>query len=279
MPCAVAYRQGNVLLNGEQCLIVWDAETQTEHFVRQASFDTREPDFGFVVPTPTVPTLGEADEAVFKVLADYVRPFLAVGRGSRSGASSGGSGVEVLQVQDVGDYRATTVRAKDGRSLSAWLSANGYKSRPALTQWSAYYAKKKWVFTALKFMGHREGLEPTKALRLSFKTKSPHYPYKMPKDTWPGGWHRPMTVYFVASEEQYGRYAQTKAAWEAQWVWSGEMNNALITDVVDLAGLSYAQIPSRPVLTVMRNRSNDHGYGEDLEFCGSPNPVDRLLNL
>lgn len=278
-PCAVASRRGSVLLNGEQSLIIWDAATHTEHFIRQASFDTTEPDFGFVVPTPTVPELGEVDAAVFQVLAAYIAPLLPIGRGAKSGASSGGPGVEVLQVQDVGDYRATTVRAKDGRSLSGWLAQNGYKARPALTQWCQSYAKKKWVFTALKFMGHREGQQPTKALRLSFKAQNPHYPYKMPKDTWPGGWQRPMTVYLVSSEERLGRYGQTKGDWEAQWVWSGEISSALLADIVDLTGLTYAHIPPRPVLTVLRNKRNDHGYNEDLEFCESPDPVDRLLNL
>ena len=41
-------------------VILWDAATQTEHFIRRASFKSEAEDFGFLVPTPTQPALNES---------------------------------------------------------------------------------------------------------------------------------------------------------------------------------------------------------------------------
>lgn len=279
-PCALASRTGGVTLTGEKAVIVWNPVTHTQHFIRQAQFASEEADYGFVVPTPSVPQLGEVDNAVFSVLSNYVKPFLPVPRplsGGRGLAGTGG-GIEILQVQTVGDYTATTVRAKDGKSLDAWLKQNGYRSRAALTSWSQYYAKKKWVFTALKFTGHRPGEDATQALRLSFRTAVPHYPFKMPKDTWPEGWQRPMTVFVIAPEEQRGRYVASKVDWEAKWLWSGEFSGSVVSDFLEMSGLSERDLPRDPVLTVLANNENLHGYGEDLEFCAPRDPVAWLMS-
>jgi hypothetical protein len=62
-PCAPVMRAGsNATLNNENALIVWNKTTSTEHFIREAHFDTDTPDFGFLVPTPTQPTLNMLTE-------------------------------------------------------------------------------------------------------------------------------------------------------------------------------------------------------------------------
>ena len=55
-------------VNAEQAVILWDAATKTEHFIRAASFTSTSADFGFLVPTPTLPTLHEADARLFDSL-------------------------------------------------------------------------------------------------------------------------------------------------------------------------------------------------------------------
>lgn len=52
-----------VAVADESAIIVWDAATETQHFVRRASFRTDAEDFGFLVPTPSRPRLAEADDA------------------------------------------------------------------------------------------------------------------------------------------------------------------------------------------------------------------------
>ena len=72
-PCAPAPRNGQfVTINEEAAVIVWDAKTKTEHFIRMASFSGAE-DFGFLVPTPTKPELAEAQYAMDTV-SELIRP-------------------------------------------------------------------------------------------------------------------------------------------------------------------------------------------------------------
>src|SRR5262245_60733268 len=53
----------------EQVVMIYDRENETEHFVREVRFDAGDDSFGFVVPTPTQPTVG-AEKSPFKSLGD-----------------------------------------------------------------------------------------------------------------------------------------------------------------------------------------------------------------
>src|SRR5437764_76847 len=63
-----------VAIASETAVIVWDEKGQTQHFIRRASFATEAKDFGFLVPTPTKPTLAEADDQAFAELARITAP-------------------------------------------------------------------------------------------------------------------------------------------------------------------------------------------------------------
>ncbi len=77
--CCAVSRLGEPVINADQTvLILWDAETRTEHFVRKASFRGGGADFGFLVPTPALPELSESDSGVFQALADITRPVAAL---------------------------------------------------------------------------------------------------------------------------------------------------------------------------------------------------------
>src|SRR5262245_43952479 len=52
---------GKPVVNADQTvLIIWDAATKTEHFIRRASFKSQADDFGFLIPTPDRPELSES---------------------------------------------------------------------------------------------------------------------------------------------------------------------------------------------------------------------------
>src|SRR5687767_12383299 len=64
--CAPVPRAGQFIrIAEESAIIAWDEKTRTEHFIRRATFDTDAPDFGFLVPTPSEPALGEVDNSAF----------------------------------------------------------------------------------------------------------------------------------------------------------------------------------------------------------------------
>ncbi len=223
--CAVALRPdvpgSAVEVAAETALIVWDEATKTEHFVRAASFASTSADFGFLVPTPTRPTVEEADPAVFRTLTSTtaprtqtivktVRPELSCGSLRTETFSAGGAvrsqpgGVEVLEKKKVGDYDVAVLKADDAGPLREWLDKNGYDARPQLAEWLKVYVQNKWVLTAFKISTDR----PAKAaagppstgksnpagavppspnahpvpVRMSFQTDRPFYPYREPAD-------------------------------------------------------------------------------------------------
>ena len=68
--CCPAPRRGQPVVNADQTVIlIWDAATKTEHFIRQASFKSEAEDFGFLVPSPSRPELDESGNEAFGFLS------------------------------------------------------------------------------------------------------------------------------------------------------------------------------------------------------------------
>src|SRR5262249_53157744 len=61
-------------LSYEQYLLLWDAATRTQHFIRKASFHSAADDFGFLVPTPARPELEESGNEAFSFLQKLTEP-------------------------------------------------------------------------------------------------------------------------------------------------------------------------------------------------------------
>jgi len=80
--CCPAWRPGQpVRIADQQILVIWDPDTRTEHFIREAKFSARaegvegRPEgFGFLVPSPTLPEIAAADGSVFGHLNDRIKP-------------------------------------------------------------------------------------------------------------------------------------------------------------------------------------------------------------
>ena len=73
--CATVGKRGtHVAIASETALVIWDEETRTQHFIRRAWFATKTPYFGFLVPTPTRPTLAEAPDELFMRLLRWTKP-------------------------------------------------------------------------------------------------------------------------------------------------------------------------------------------------------------
>lgn len=271
IPCCTAYGENPITLAAEKALIVWDADKKVEHFIRQASFSGKAKDFGFIVPTPTKPDVAAVDAAAFDRLARVVAESLrAETRAADSAKSedSGAAGIEVLERLRVGDYEATIVKATDGKAMNDWLKSNGYHSRPAMESWLDHYAKKSWIFTALKFVREPGSTEKeTSALRLSFKADEPFYPYKMPDDTWPKGHVRPLSLFYVSSGKAKATYTGGKDGWEANTVWSGKLPDAELAGLSEEIKLSPSDLPKDATLTLLENNTNKMGYDRDLIFA------------
>lgn len=272
MACCIVNQGQRVLMTHENVIIVWDEKSKTQHFIRQASFDSNSKQFGFIVPTPTEPTFSVADDQAFNRLQNLMPvPENVVTDAAAGGMETKSAGVQVIKTEQVGDYQATVIKATNGQAMNDWLKDNDFISRPSMTEWLDNYAKKSWVFTALKYKADFQTLTRTDAIRISFKTDRPHYPYKMPKDTWPDGHNRPLKLYFVAASSIDARYVDTNDNWEAKKQWTGPLPNDQRPLLAKELGLTESDLPANAQVTIFENGRNENGYDEDLMFVAATN--------
>ncbi len=251
--CAPVMKKGDeVRIASESALIVWDEKTKTEHFIRRANFDTSAAYFGFLVPTPTMPKLSEVPDSTFTMLEQWTKAevkvetkyvyrsmFGGVTRndfavGARAAPEEKGppprAAVEVLDRVKVAGLDAVILRATDAEKLRQWLGKHGYDARPALTEWLDWYVKNEWVITAFQFKKENAaaGGLSSNAVRMTFETEKPFYPYREPADARPKNYTGPprlLKVFFVGT----GRFDGTLGA-DGAWHARTEHSRALTAD-------------------------------------------------
>ncbi len=284
--CTVSRGGERVQIADQEILIVWDPATKTEHFVRRASFATTSASFGFLVPTPGVPELGEAPDALFTRLGDAIKPehkrvrayelgmFLfpaLAAKGVMRGVDSS-IGVRVLGEQRVAGYDAAILEADDPAALVQWLKDKGYDSRPEMEAWLAPYVALRWKLTAFKLAPADDGnlgkaTEAMKyAVRMSFATDLPLFPFRTPADqqgidpTRGGGGL--LRVFFAGPTKVAGALGAT--AWDARTTYARGRDD-LGTIVGD--GLPAGKAPATGWLTVFEDRRWPRASTEDLWFA------------
>lgn len=198
--CATAPPRGEeVRVAQEEAIIIWDAATKTEHFIRRAGFTSSAEKFGFLVPTPTVPELSEIDSFVFQHLAYQIRPETRteyVGTSyepscvaclyyAKDGSRAGAPEVRVLGIASVAGYDASILQANDTGALLQWLAAHGFEATPELEAWLEPYVRNQWTVTAFEIAAAPAAGETSKpassaSVRMSFVTNRPFYPYREP---------------------------------------------------------------------------------------------------
>jgi len=231
--CATAPPENFVVnIVAEDALIVWDDERKIEHFVRRADFRSdsmaklRASGFGFLVPTPTRPELGEVPDQIFSQLEEAIRPerisetryeviwascgLLSAGRpGDAASGATAVAPVQVLERSRVAGFDAAVLKATDADALSRWLTDHGYAFRPALRDWLNRYVDSQWIITAFKIATESaagDGIG-TAAVRMSFATERPFYPYREPEDARQHPRRRSLRLFVAGPARLQGRIA------------------------------------------------------------------------
>ena len=233
--CCAVTRDARAVVNADQAVImVWDAAQKTQHFIRQASFKSDAEDVGFLVPTPSRPQLEESGDAAFATLRTITAPRseskgFAVPMGC-SAAAPTRSSVRVIEEKRVAGFDATVLTAANGTDLAVWLREHGYSYSPQVAEWAHPYVAGGWMMVALKVAKPKDGRTNPNihaaALRLSFKTDRPLFPYREPESASAakrlGTSDRLLRIYFIGD----GRYRATigdNGKWSGHVVWSGDI--------------------------------------------------------
>lgn len=252
--CAAAPRPGeSVGVTAEEAVILYDAATKTEHFIRRANFRTEAKEFGFLVPTPAKPELAESRADIFSTLhsatqarhvpSGTVRRIVQKRNLPQSAARAGGAAApQVLdEKKNLAGYDLVVLKAEDVDGLKAWLVARGYDARPALMTWLTWYVEHGWVITAFKVAKAPDAPYDrwNKAVRMSFPTAAPFYPYREPadmrSDAAPGG--RSLRVFFLGGRRYAGTLGEG-GTWAGRTVWANACPDYARKNVAQGLGLA-----------------------------------------
>lgn len=253
--CYVAPRPGDqVQIAQETAVIVWDAEHKTEHFIRQGTFTTSSRDFGFLVPTPSVPEFSEVDTRLFRDLKTLTAPKVIRQTRPKS-APAGGCGcsstgfeaarttvdaplpmapaVTVHAEQTIAGQDVVVLSAADAGAIADWLKEHEYSVDDSLAMWMAPYVEQGWKITAFRFSRNETapGDLQSRAVCLSFVTDQPFYPYREPAPSAEvlglarqgrlAG--RLLRVYFLGPERVQGHLGAEQHPWPGTHAWSRDL--------------------------------------------------------
>lgn len=242
-PCAPAPPQGKeVQIADEEAVILWEPLTQTETFIRRATFVSTAQSFGFLVPTPTLPVLADVPDdlgaerrAIAPRQVEETSGFeldptplalTCMGGGMKGAAMDDARAVRVMQTAHVAGYDATTLAADDPAALAAWLGQHGYATTPELTAWLARYTETHWVITAFVVASDEKAEHydvSTRNVKMTFKTDRPFYPYREPASA-KSAPQRLLRVWMFAPERMTGTIGT--APWPGTTLWSGNYHAA-----------------------------------------------------
>jgi hypothetical protein len=284
--CCPVGRSGKPVVNADQTvIIVWDHVKKQQHFIRKASFASTDKDFGFIIPSPTEPSLGESGDEAFNYLQRLTSPEVI-----KRPRPSGGCGcadarppspetdrVVVLQEKEVAGYNAVVLEASDSTSLTKWLAEHGYAYSADIAAWAQPYIDQKWKFTALKVSTKQpeatDKLVQATALRLSFQTDRPLFPYREPASTEFAKelkrQSRLLRIYFVAERRYDGEYGKNNP-WSGRVAWAGSLNEPQRAELLNLLKLP-GEAPAKLYLTEYEDRWKYEQAAGDVYFRMSQN--------
>lgn len=259
LACASVSRPGEeVRIAAEEAVIIWDEKAKVQHFIRRADFSGKAKDFGFLVPTPSKPELAEADSEIFDDLRPPERAPAELVEAYRAASA----GVTVLGKARLAGYEAVILEASDAASLDAWLKQHGYASSPELVEWYAPYVARGWKITAFKIDSASAERVSTAAVRMSFGTDEPFFPYREPKPAHRPASERLLRVFMVAPREmQAGRMETIRM----ETIHAGELDETRRARLAKLARLPEASLAEATWLTIMEDHSVVRGNA-DIHF-------------
>jgi hypothetical protein len=288
--CCPAPGIGKFVVNADQTvIIIWDAATKTQHFIRQASFRSEADDFGFLVPTPSQPELDESGNEAFPFFRTLTEPerrkALWSGGGIGCGLSAGpghnlvGSpppAVHVLEEKSVAGFQAAVLEANSTTALVNWLKVHGYAFSPEVEAWAKPYVEGGWKITALKVAKSPDGkLNPkvtASALRLSFKTDRPLFPYREPNTQAAAEalrvHDRLLRIYFIAEARYQGELTR-EVPWTGEVVWANKLTPADRKKALELLKLPDRTGPATWWLTEFEDHWPYQSAPADLYFSRS----------
>ncbi|HYT90138.1 MAG TPA: DUF2330 domain-containing protein [Gemmataceae bacterium] len=290
--CCPAPPPGKPVVNADQTVIlIWDAATKTQHFIRKASFQSEADDFGFLVPTPNEPALEESGNDAFPYLQKLTEPEIVKTTRPSDGISCGCATkfaakgdlqhapppVKVLAEKEVAGFKAVVLETRSAAALVAWLKKNGYAFSPEVEAWAKPYVEQGWKITALQVAKDQDGKAKksltTAALRLTFQTEQPLFPYREPDSRAAaealGARNRLLRIYFIADARYNGELTK-ETPWTGKVAWANKLSPESRKQALELLKLPQTTGPAEWWLTEFEDNWPYRVAPADVTFARDP---------
>ena len=162
---AVTYTDGAFArIASERAVVVWDAVRKTEHLLLDVTIDADARDFGLLVPVPATASIAKDDDARIDAAASLAS--------ESAGAAAGADRLYAFEVSTL----------RDAGALAAWLAKRGHVARANVTTWAQAYFARGLSLAAIAYVATKPERRAWRvpALRLSFATDAPTFPYAEP---------------------------------------------------------------------------------------------------
>jgi hypothetical protein len=293
--CCPAGPSGKPVVNADQTVVIlWDAENKTEHFIRKATFASDAEDFAFLIPTPTQPELEESGNDAFPYLQKLTEPEIKkVSRPSggmgcgcsdsakfAAGAKKDGApkpAVEVMLTKEVAGFHAVVLKAEGADDLVKWLKEHGYEFSPAVERWAKPYVEQHWMITALKVAKNQDNKTNKNvaagALRLTFKSERPLFPYREPESASAadalGKKRRLLRIYFIGDARYEGELTKEQR-WTGKVAWANPLTAEQRKKTLELLKLPEATGPANWWMTEFEDNWPYQIAPADVYFARDP---------
>ncbi len=140
----------------QKAVVFYEAATQTETMVVGINYEGTAQDFGWLIPTPNLPTVERGSQNLFANVAAITDPYSDSYKSSEDSALLGNTvsaipeTVNIVSEQQVAYYDVTVLTATNTEDLVNWFNANGYKYPQAYAYILQDYITNGWYFTAMK---------------------------------------------------------------------------------------------------------------------------------
>ncbi|MFO0804824.1 MAG: DUF2330 domain-containing protein [Gemmataceae bacterium] len=213
-------------------------------------------------------------------------------------------GVEVLDQTEVGGQEAVVLKfhrgpksdvVEDAKELADWLKKRGYEFGPQLVNWLKPYIENDWVMTAFRIakrVAVGKGPQPPvagkavnemhgKAVRMTFKTDTPFYPYREPEspkeEPKRPGWYSPgrfLRVFLLADRRMSGTLGDTGGPWTAgSTAWTDKLDPSQMEMVAVKLKIDPALLKNANWLTEFEDRSSPRKGTDEVYFKANDGPT------
>jgi hypothetical protein len=201
----------------------------------------------------------------------------APGEGAAPVAAKNEPAVKVLQEKLVAGFNAKVLEAKTTTGLVEWLKENGYAYSPEVAAWAKPYVEQGWMITALKVAKDKDKKDSKEnkavaaaALRMSFKTDRPLFPYREPDSTSAAkalsASSRLLRIYFIADGRYKGELTK-EVPWTGTVAWAGKLAEENRKKLLGLLKLPAETGPGEWYLTEFEDRWPYRVAPADLYFA------------